>query len=31
MRVGFPTETHRRRSSDGAHPLLGRRVCALHE
>jgi hypothetical protein len=28
MRVGFPTGTHRRRSSEGAHSLLGRRVCA---
>jgi hypothetical protein len=31
MRAGFPIETRRRRSSDGAHSLLGRRVCALRE
>jgi hypothetical protein len=31
MRAGFPTGTHRRRSSDGAHPLLGQRVGALRE
>jgi hypothetical protein len=31
MRDGFPTVTHRRRSSDGAQSLLGRRVCALRE
>jgi hypothetical protein len=29
MRDGFPTGTHRRRSSDEAHSLLGRRVCAF--
>jgi hypothetical protein len=28
MRVKFPTETHRHRSSDGAYSLLGRRMCA---
>jgi hypothetical protein len=28
MRAGFTTETHRHRSSDGAHSLLGQRVCA---
>jgi hypothetical protein len=26
--AGFPTGTRRHRSSDGAHSLLGRRVCA---
>jgi hypothetical protein len=31
MRAGFPTETRRRRSSDGAHSLLRRRVCALRK
>jgi hypothetical protein len=31
MRAGFPTWTHRHRSSDGADPLLGQRVCALRE
>jgi hypothetical protein len=31
MRAGFPTGAHRRRSSDGDHPLLRRRVCALRE
>jgi hypothetical protein len=28
MRAGFPTGTHRRRSSEEAHSLLGQRVCA---
>jgi hypothetical protein len=28
MRVGFPTGTHRCRSSDEARSLLGRRMCA---
>jgi hypothetical protein len=27
MRAGFPTGTHMRRSSEGAHSLLGQRVC----
>jgi hypothetical protein len=31
MQAGFPTGTHRRRSFDEAHSLLGRRVCASHE
>jgi hypothetical protein len=31
MRTGFPTRTHRRRSSDGAHSVQGRRVPALRE
>jgi hypothetical protein len=31
MRAGFPTGTHRHRSSDGAHSLLEQRVCALRE
>jgi hypothetical protein len=31
MRVGFPNGTRRYRLSHGAHPLLGRRVCALRE
>jgi hypothetical protein len=31
MRVGFPTETHRCRSSEEAHSLLGWRVCAYRE
>jgi hypothetical protein len=31
MRAGFPTGTRRHRSSDGAHSLLRRRVCALRE
>jgi hypothetical protein len=31
MRAGFPTRTHWHRSSDGADPLLGQRVCALRE
>jgi hypothetical protein len=29
MRARFATRTHRRRSSDGAHSLLGRR-CVLY-
>jgi hypothetical protein len=28
MRDGFPTGTHRRRSFEEAHSLIGRRVCA---
>jgi hypothetical protein len=28
MKAGFPTGTHRRRSSKGAHSLVGQRVCA---
>jgi hypothetical protein len=28
MRAGFLTGTHKCRLSDGAHSLLGRRVCA---
>jgi hypothetical protein len=28
MRAGLSTGTRRRRSSDGAHSLLGRRPCA---
>jgi hypothetical protein len=28
MRDGFSTETRRHMSSDGAHSLLGQRVCA---
>jgi hypothetical protein len=31
MRVGFPTETHRCRSSEEVHSLLGRRVCTYCE
>jgi hypothetical protein len=31
MRAGFPTGTHRCRSSEEAHSPLGRRVCAYHE
>jgi hypothetical protein len=31
MRDGFSTGTRRCRSSDGADPLLGQRVCALRE
>jgi hypothetical protein len=31
MRAGYPTGTHKRRSSNGAHSLLGQRVCALRE
>jgi hypothetical protein len=31
MRVGFPTGTHRCRSSKVTHSLLGRRVCAYRE
>jgi hypothetical protein len=31
MRARFPIETCRRKSLDGAHPLLGRMVCALRE
>jgi hypothetical protein len=30
-RAGFPTGTHRCRSSEEAHSLLGRRVCAYRE
>jgi hypothetical protein len=31
MKVGFLTETHRHRSSEEAHTLPGRRVCARRE
>jgi hypothetical protein len=31
MRVGFPTETHRCRSSDEGHSSLGRGECAYRE
>jgi hypothetical protein len=31
MRVGFSTRTHRCRSSEEAHSLLGRRVCTYRE
>jgi hypothetical protein len=31
MRAGFLTGTHRHRSSDEGHSLLGRRECAYHE
>jgi hypothetical protein len=31
MRAGFPTGTRRHRSSEEAHSLRGRRVCASHE
>jgi hypothetical protein len=31
MRAGFPTGTHRCRSSEEAHSLLGQRVCAYRE
>jgi hypothetical protein len=31
MRIGFPIGTRRCRSSEEAHSLLGRRVCAYHE
>jgi ribosomal protein L32 len=31
MRVGFPTRTHKCRSSDKGHSLLGHRVCAYCE
>jgi hypothetical protein len=31
MRAGFPTGTHRCRSYEEAHPLLGWRACACHE
>jgi hypothetical protein len=30
-RAGFPTGTHRCRSSEEVHSLLGRRVCVYHE
>jgi hypothetical protein len=30
-RAGFPTETHSHWSSEEAHFVLGRRVCALRE
>jgi hypothetical protein len=31
MRVGYPTGTHRCRSTEEAHSLLGRRECAYRE
>jgi hypothetical protein len=31
MRAGFPTGTHRCRSIEETHSLLGRRECAYHE
>jgi hypothetical protein len=31
MRAGFPTGTHRCRSFEEAHSLLGQRVCAYRE
>jgi hypothetical protein len=31
MRAGFPTGTHKCRSSEEAHSLLGRRECAYRE
>jgi hypothetical protein len=31
MRAGFPTGTHRCRSSEEAHSLLERRLCAYRE
>jgi hypothetical protein len=31
MRAGFPTGTHRCRSFEEAHSLLGRRACAYRE
>jgi hypothetical protein len=31
MRVGFPTETRRCRSTEEAHSLLGRRESVYHE
>jgi hypothetical protein len=31
MRAGFPTGTHRCRSTKEAHSLLGRSECAYHE
>jgi hypothetical protein len=31
MRAGFPTGTHRYRSNEEAHSLLGRRECAYCE
>jgi hypothetical protein len=31
MRTGFPTGTHRCRSTEDAHSLLGQRECAYRE